>query len=541
MRLFIMLSLALLLGACYAPDAPSGSYTCGEHDSCPDGLSCSCGLCVSSPEQAACSFSITSPDATTTMMSDGHTVTSLSRVEHASFNINVTAYSDSAGTQASTYSGPVTLSSTWGDVCVGTSGCTTMPDQIQLSGGSGSATIQLNRATVPPQSAVLRASFAGGVGDSGDLRLTIKPPQFSNDAVITAPLSYTYLKPSTTSFGFANATAGAPSVVKTSTGWTLYYLGESMSGNTPATLNIAEGIGIATSSDGVTFSPQAQAVYSTMVYTNKTPNEPLSFGVPSAFAGGLGTAIYFGLGFAGQSIGYDAIADITAPLGSSTFGMPSALIQIADVPAPINSPGVTNVVTAIDVPMVIADPAPALTGGGPNASVMYSSAIVKTTTTPDGGVPISKNVVSVVRALAGDGIHFQEDPSPVLQSTLEIPIIYAPRVIVDGTVYKMFFATIAGLSALGDVNDSNPCLKTYFVGYATSTDGSFWIPSVSSVGEATPVFQSADGKTSVAATSIVPVDGVDPASGLAMYYSAFSMDLAGTCVLNGITRAKSSH
>jgi hypothetical protein len=500
----LLLSM-LLLGACYRPNAQSGAYLCGDNDACPDGLSCECGQCVQHPSQAACSFDISSPMATASKVG-----LTLKVDEHQPFPISVAAYAKD-GSPATGFSGTITLSSTWGDVCVGTDGCLGLPNQVSLQGGAGTATIQLNRETIPPQSVLLRAELAGNVGISNKLRITVTAPLFArDDKPIVPPIT---ALPST-SFGYATQNLGGPSVIKTKSGWSMYFFARLGPSDQPRST-----IGVATSTDGKTFSPPNTPLY------ESDGTAATATGVPSAYDDGSATHVYVGRQVK-PPIGFSTISSLTAS-GSGTAALdPNAPVSLLDMPADC------GFCTAVDVPQVVNDPNPSLNGGMPNATLMFFSALQSAITS-------SMNPVAVVRAYAPDGVNYTVDPAPILQSTRDESILYSPRVIVDGTTYKMFYSvTPAGSGALADLD---PCGAPYHVGYATSSDGLYWVRSPTNTGanhvlDVNTTAGAWDTGASVLVGSVVPVDGKDPSTGLMMYYSVFSRQVL-TCVTNGIGRA----
>jgi hypothetical protein len=518
----LWLCALLAVGSCYSPNAQSGAYLCGADDACPDGLSCECGQCVKNVSQAACSFEIDSPAATVNKKGSA----SLSVEEHEQFPITVQAFAKD-GTPATGFAGTIKLSSTWGDVCVGTNGCVGLPDQISFQGGSASATVQLNRETIPPQSALLRAELAGNVGTSGKLRITVTAPQFVRDpGPAVAPL--TILPP--TSFGFATLAMGAPSVAKTADGWRMSFTG-ALTKHVGTKDEVHSAIGIATSSDGKSFTPPGAPIY------ESDANVMTAVGAASVYDDGDLLHVYVGRQQAFVDVtkmtpfAYATIAELT---GQSTTG-PFALTANPAVTTLGMSPDCAFC-AAVDVPMVIRDPNPALSGGGPKAAVMFFSALQMASAaspTP---------TVSVVRASSGDGVLWDVDPAPILQTTRDEGVIYSPRVVVDGTIYKLFYSTTPAAD-ITMPSTLDPCLVPWHVGYATSSDGNFWVRSPANAPMATHVFEvnrtamQWDTDESILVGSVVPQDGVDPSSGLVLYYSPFSRIAGVVCSPNGVGRA----
>lgn len=522
-----LIAALVLVGGCYAPDPQSGAYLCGSNKTCPDGLSCECGQCVKKASEAACSFDITSSMATMK-----NRVLTLEIDEHKPFPISIQAYA-SDGSPATGFNGDVTVSSTWGDVCVGTAGCLQRPNKVQLAGGKGDATIRLNRETIPPQSALLRAEIADAVGTSAQLRITVNAAPFVRDiAPIVAPLA---LPPLGTAFGFATVAAAAPSVIKTIDGWRMYYIGGITKGGLGS--GVRFGLGVATSSDGKTFTAGAQPLYEADGMSDTAVGEA------SAYDDGVLTHIFLGRqqryidASKTTGIGYETIAELTSAnaLGPFTLTPTPPVTQIGGTPD-------CPYCFSLDAPLVIKDPNPDLNGGGPKAAVMFFSAAQKSGT--DSAATFS---VAVVRAASADGASFVVDPAPILQTTSTEQIIFSPRVVIDGTVYKMYYSA-APLDVLNPNGALDPCSAPYHVNYATSSDGFFWVRSPTNatarahVLDVAPAgnWDNSGGKLvsvgSVLVGSVLPADGVDPSTGLVLYYSPYSRVLT-TCTPNGIGRA----
>jgi hypothetical protein len=467
---------------------------------------------VKEQSEAACSFSISSPAAT--MGTRGREA--LTVKEHEQFPISVQALAMS-GAPATGFTGSVTISSTWGDVCVGGDGCASLPNKVTLAGGTGSAMIQLNRETIPPSSAILRAALAGNIGTSGELQITVSPPTFTADTnPIVAPLT------GAASYGFSSTWIGGPSIVKSANGWQMFYLG-----NVKGSVGHV-GIGAASSTDGVSFDQPSMPIFE--ADQSMAGNE---IGVPSAFDDGTTTHVYFGhhantamLTIGGlmvaKNVGYQQLVEITAPSAGGPFG--TTLSTLVDTTGAMPDCAFCN---AVDTPLVIKDPNPELDGGGPSATLMFFSALQGLT-----GASAKPNA-AIVRA-SGDEGSYDVDPAPILASTNIESVIYSPRVFVDGTIYKMYYA----FSAIGaDGSPIDPCLVPYHIGYATSDDGHFWVRAPennkSSLDFATPW-----APTSMATLigAAMPADGVDPSKGVALYFSPFTR-VAGVCLPNGIGRA----
>jgi hypothetical protein len=144
---------------------------------------------------------------------------------------------------------------------------------------------------------------------------------------------------------------------------------------------------------------------------------------------------------------------------------------------------------------------------------------------------LSDMSMSIGRARSSDALLFTPEPAPILSGDVGGEAYLAtPIVRRDGSIYKMWYAFARSIT-LG-----NPCLSEIHVGYATSSDGFYWVRSPSN-----PVF-SIDGTgwegttRAVLPGAIVPADGHDPASGLYLYYSP-AQQVFLACLPNGVGRA----
>ncbi|MEO6951601.1 MAG: hypothetical protein ABI321_07300 [Polyangia bacterium] len=520
MRRLALTALVSLLGAagCYDPKPPSGSYLCGAGNACPSGLSCDCGQCVTSDENAACGFTIALASKET----------SVDVAEHEKFDVIVQALDNKGGT-STTFEGDVTLSSTWGDVCVGTAGCVGTPDVVHLVSGSAQATIQLNRETNAPQSAILRASFAGNVGSSGLTTITVYPQQAVRDAQPIAPSI------AMSSYGFARYVTGYPYVIKDATGWHLYFVG-----GVKMTSGFGPAVGLAASSDGITWTPPTASLFSLTSGGTVEGSTATEFGGVAAYATTSGVSLFFGRDADTSSgFGYNTIASAEATTASGPFdpAAPAPSIQIANCPS----------CSGMGFPTVIVDPNRTLSGGGPDSTVMFFSAAQVLTAQPN--MPVG---LSVLRATALDGRTFAVDPSPAIESTLDERTISAPRILVDGHTYKMWYTFAPDPLVNGGTSKDaiNPCAATsptsgtynaklaWKIGYATSSDGYFWVRSDTNTDS--PVLGStmsgSDSQASLLLGSVYPADGVDASNGIALYYSPVRRS-NGMCAPDGMGRA----
>lgn len=473
---------------CFSPKPPAGSYLCSASDNeCPSGQQCVCGLCVDRESQAACGFRIetTAPANATLDVS-----------EHQSFAITVKAL-DGSGNAASEFAGEVTLASTWGDV---------RPNKVKLQNGAATVDVKLNRETLPPQTASILASFYGGnTGKSGKISVSVARFVRETEPVIP-PASK--LRP----FGWANFLVAQPNVLRDANGgYRMYFVGVAES--TPD----ASSIGIATSPDGKTWTPQAEPVI-----TGGGGSGGGGFGIdvasPSVFkVGDKFHAVVSKGGANGREIALGMSND--GLTGWSIYNNAMAVLKPSDC-------GYCN--QDVDFPQALPDPLSLDANGKPTAWVMFFNA----TSSNSSGF----NSVAIGRAQSSDGLTFTPEPAPLLSGDLTgEAILYSPRILVDGTVYKMWysFARVGEISALFDLCDVNT--KTN-VGYATSDDGFYWIRSPSN-----PVLEPSDGgwdkgDRTTLVSSVVPTDGVDPANGIELYYTTFRRQLL-QCLPNGIGKA----
>jgi hypothetical protein len=143
------------------------------------------------------------------------------------------------------------------------------------------------------------------------------------------------------------------------------------------------------------------------------------------------------------------------------------------------------------------------------------------------------------RASSSDGLRFVPEPAPLLAGELAgEALLTAPRVLVDGTVFKMWYT----FARVADVIGKDLCVATVNVGYATSDDGFFWVRSPSNPVMPAGGLLSWDGAiTGFLVGSVVPSDGADAQNGITLYYSTLRLTQVGsgppTCLPNGIGRA----
>ncbi|HEY2748736.1 MAG TPA: hypothetical protein VGL86_29150 [Polyangia bacterium] len=470
------------LGGCYQPTPPAGAYRCSTADSsCPSGQHCTCGLCVKSDDQAACSFSLAA-----TLPSSG-TVG-----EHEQFSLAVQAL-DMNRANAGGFNGTVTLSSSWGDV---------VPPTVALVNGEAQAMVALNRETLPPQTATVTATFGASTGTVG--KISVKAQAFARDATATVPTPT-----GTQTFGFADTVVAEPNVIVDGSGnYRMYFGGYSSSAQFKG-----YDFGVAKSTDGVHFTPQNDPIL-------QTPMTPANAQInsPSVFMVGSDYYLAYSQGTSGVVNGQDVLLAGPSTDGMGVFSTIGPIVSRVDC---------AYCDATVEFPSVIADPA---TSG---SYIMFFSAIH---TLASGG-----SVAEIGRASSSDGMHFVAEPAPVLSSDLsDEAVLLAPRVVVDGTVFKMWYsyARTQDISNLQNLCDSSNRVQ---IGYATSSDGFYWIRSPSNPAVAVGGLGWDGTSNALLSGSVVPLDGKSTTSGFALYYTTFATVgfpiIGPVCLPSGIGRA----
>jgi hypothetical protein len=481
----IGLFVPFLAIGCFNPSPPAGAYRCSAADSaCPLGQHCTCGLCVYQDNQAACGFQVATAMASLTVN------------EHQQFPLTVQALMADGKTPAASFNGTVSLASSWGDV---------KPTTITLKNGAATANVSLNRETLPPQTATVSASFAGNKGTSG--KITVKVQPFVRDANAIAPPAST-----ASPYGFADVLVAQPDLVRVGGAWRMYFGGYSG-------VRGSYSFGLATSTDGVSFTPLAMPIFD----SGAAAFDKGLIISPSVFESCTG----FNLAFEAQPMARLPSDKVPGDVGLATSPDGLAPFALAAQMPVLNHNDCGYCGMGLEFPGVIRDPAAPTTsdGGCSGGWIMFFSAID------------SNNQVTIDRAGSSDGINFTAEPAPLLSGNLSgEAVLLSPRVIVDGTVFKMFY-TFARVS---DIRAQGTCESFLQVGYATSSDGFYWIRSPSN-----PVMTaSAAGwdatTTAFLVGSVVPTDGNDAQNGLSLYYSTFrhlTLFGADQCLPNGIGRA----
>jgi hypothetical protein len=477
--------LTLLMSAgCFNPSPPAGAYRCSAIDNtCPSGQHCTCGLCVNQDTQAACSFTVKSSQNAV--------------LEHQQFDVTVQALMADGKSLATSFNGTVTMAATWGDV---------RPTTVTLANGKVTTKVSLNRETLPPQTTTLSATFASNKGTSG--KIAVMAPPFTRDVdAIVPPAS------PTTPYAFADVLVAQPDLLRTGSTWRMYFGGFSSKLN-------SYSFGLATSTDGVKFDAAAGPIFNNGgALFDKGLIES-----PSAFHTAMGTSLAFEA---------HALGALPTDVVPGTIGVAQSDDGVTDFMLSQNTPILARMdcgycAGGLAFPSVIPDPGAPGSDGGGGGYIMFFSATDMT------------NVVNISRASSTDGVHFTPEPAPLLTGDLTgEAVLLSPRVIVDGTVFKMYYS----FARLSDLRAGDLCGSSVSVGYATSSDGFFWIRSPSNpVMTAAPVGSPDWDATTTAflVGSIVPTDGSNPANGLSLYYSTFRhLTILGgdQCLPNGIGRA----
>jgi hypothetical protein len=424
--------------------------------------------------------------------------------EHQPFALTVQALMADGATLATHFNGTITLSSTWGDVrIIGAAGVVaTTP----LVNGQAQVMVALNRETLPPQAAVLHASFAGNQGASG--KVAVRAPSLARAATAAVDVPS-----SAQPFGFADELVAQPDVKKGQSGWRMYFGG----------LATRSGymFGVAQSSDGgATFTPLS----TTPVLTAGGAGWDMhAISSPSMFTANSGVNLAFS--------GSDQQFNGTTQIGIATSSDGVMPFALAGMTPAIKTGDCGYCGKGVDFPAVIGDPSAPTKNGAPTAWLMFFSAS-------------SGGSVSIGRASSSDGVHFTAEPAPLLSGDLfGEAVLLSPRVLVDGTVFKMWYT----FARLADYKNNDLCASTASVGYATSDDGFFWIRSPSN--SPSGVMPAGGGgwdntTTSFLVGSVAPTDGVDAQNGITLYYSTLRPTVVATptgpiiyCLPNGIGRA----
>ncbi len=168
---------------------------------------------------------------------------------------------------------------------------------------------------------------------------------------------------------------------------------------------------------------------------------------------------------------------------------------------------------------------------------MFFSAINKGSTSAAIGLATS----------ADGGATWTAAPSAVLNGDVGgEAILLSPHVLLDGTVYKMWYS-FARLSDYLSLKNGQICDLPVYVGYATSSDTYYWVRSPKNVTSPAIGFGSGTGATwdtgylTFLAGAAIPTNGTDASAGISIYYSALHHltpgDTTSRCIADSIGRA----
>jgi hypothetical protein len=377
------------------------------------------------------------------------------------------------------------------------------PATVALKGGSAQLNVTVNRESIPPQSPQLTASFAGNSGSSPGM--TVMAPTFKRDATALANAP----------FGWAMLNANSPSVVWDGKQFRMYFAGNADM--------MSSGVGVALSSDGgKTFTPQpaklfpaAGSVFNKLIISaGAYQNGGWSLAVAGVDPSSTTT---------GATTGDIVLA--TSSDGLSTFALANggnAILKRQDCPYCDYTVWFPSLTRAL---------APAGVDGGTGEWLMFFAGAH--CLRPAGCQTLDGTSMAIGRARSADGVAFTAEPAPVLSGEQGGEAYLAsPTVLLDGSVYKMWYAFTRSLTA-GDA-----CGSHIQTGYATSTDGFYWVRSPSNPVLDTDGTGWDSGAPGLLTTSVVPMDGMDPESGLQAYYTSFyRFPIGNFCALSNIGRA----
>ena len=497
MRRLALGACVLVLAAAGCKSSPkAGAYLCSQSDAaCPGDLTCICGQCVRRETQAACSLSVVP-----------HLGADPGLLEYERLDVDVTARTG-GGNLATEFGGTVSLAFELAD---GRRWCDVTPGTVKLVGGAATTRVFLNRETIAPQAPRLVARAGLAHGESARIDVAAAPLAKDPDPVI---------RPVTTvPFYGANIAVAEPAVVMTARGLLLYYSAAASMGT--STVVADPSIVVAALGEGC---KHVDAAAPCTIDATLPPTRVLSPTAGTAYAQYVGSPapLRAGADVYLAFIGFDVATGVSLGVARLVGG---TALDPAGVRAPVF--GSADCPTYCDgstfSPWLLARP------GG--TSELYFSVLKPA---PDLGAGASAPGAVVGRAVSTDLASFVPSPAPILNGEVGgETVLFGAKVLVDRGVYKVWY-TYARDFAVG-------CGASWSVGYATSSDGLYWIRSPSN-----PVLEAGtvaweQGSTSVQLGSVLPLDGEDPANGLAFYYDAFPPQplVAGaTCLANGVGRA----
>jgi len=491
---------SLVLAGCYNPSPPDGAYLCSTGDQ-----ACPSG------QHCTCGQCVKkdSSAACSFQLTTAAAPQKLDVDEHEPFALQIAALAKD-GTPATGYNGSVKLGSSWGDVS---------PPTVALSGGAVTAMVSLNREILSPAHAFITAVAAGNTGKS--TAIDVHAPCTSCASHFAVDPDEIMPTPVTKPFGWARDFAAEPAIFKEGSIYKMYFLGQGGG---------KYGFGLATSTDGKSWTALPDPVF------QGNPLMDIIYS-PTVFPGGPGYYLAYG-------------ANEGILLASSTDGK---AFTAANMGMPILAPTPGSYYDhQVLFPLVMPDPTQPAPDGGTQGQVMFFSAI-------------TTNSVGLGRASSPDGVTWTPEPAPLLSSSLSgEQILLSPRVMLDGTVWKMYYS----YASLGDLpncltpggcpsgstcnltngtcqpNDAADAFYAFCqattkvqVGYATSADGFFWTKSTKN--PSLSIDEVGGGAHAVMVSSVLPTDGVNGSNGISLWFSTFRRVVAlnGRCVPSGIRRA----
>lgn len=488
-------SMMALASGCYAPTPPAGAYSCTAGGACPDGQHCTCGQCVAADSEAACVLGAVAMPPACADWPAGQNKPDKCVHEHEPFAVKVSAFGSDGKTLAGGFHGGLTVTSSWGDAAL------VAGQPISFAGGEATVQVTLNRETIGASGA--RISFHAGtaVGTTG--RVSVVPPRWSVDAAeALAPGSW------------ADLSVAEPAVVVGAPGdWRMYYTGITKA----SALKFTVGLGVATSKDGKAWTHGQTPLLAAPIgdWAKKSISDP----APFRGAGGTWNLIFKGNNPDPNIMLLDGPGDLG--LATSSDGLGNFQLGGAN---PVVRHGACNFCqTGIQFPSVTPS-----VGGAPGEYDLYF-----VTSRNALGAPLIGHGTSL-----DWGATWDLDPVPAYAGNEQL--LLAPRVVIEGSVYKMLYAY-----TLAKFTNADPCDGDVVVGigYATSSDGVYWIPSPSNgaAGAIPPTAVTwAQTKVLVPGSPLL-VDSADASKGLVMWFTLYQKvdfgALGKLCIPSGVGRA----
>lgn len=373
-----------LASGCYRPSPRSAGSECGSDGECPASLQCICGMCVSDPEAAACSFSITVRAPACKRAEDAG---SLCVKEEEFFPVTVVAHRDSEQKHSSRYAGTARFASTWGS-----------PHALPFTFKDGVATaeVAIDRAT-PAHKAFLSVRAGSAVGASGT-GIYVDPPDYQVEiAPVIAP-----------PFGWAAGQVALPALDRVGDDRVMYFVGVEGKGSYPK-------IGVARSRDGEKWTPDPTPLF--------TPPPDVAYFSPSVMRTSEKNVELF---FSAEAEGPAARANLlfaSSSDGGHTFGAPMPILH---------GTSCAECTRGIMMPWVLVDPIDDL------AWILYFSTAYELNRPPQLGVGRS------VDRGATWNLDRVATPSTLVKKPAEAETAFSARVLHDPYtgIYRMWYVEL---------------------------------------------------------------------------------------------------